>query len=212
MAAKTKTKPSKTSKLPIKRRTQVERSATTRRHLLDAAIECLSKFGYLQSTVEVVAERAGVSRGAVQHHFGSRDELLLAVVEDLGDALAVAEEISPALPVSERLAVAIDRDWDVFRSSQFIAVIQIWLAVRGNKELFASISKTVGNLEKALDRRWQSLFAETRISPKKISTIRHLVLSTLRGLALRNIFRQEQSAWTEEIALLKTLIAETLDP
>lgn len=195
---------------PERRRTQAERSASTRRCLLDAAAECLSEFGYVEATIEVVAERAGVSRGAVQHHFGSRDELLLAVVEDLGDALSRAEEISSDLSVSERLSIAIDRDWEIFRSSQFIAVIHVWLAVRGNTKLFALTSKTVGNLEKMLDKRWQVLFAETGTSPKKISTIRHIVLSTLRGLALRNISRKAHSNWTEEIAMLKEMVASKL--
>ncbi|MFC8454028.1 TetR family transcriptional regulator, partial [Kitasatospora sp. NPDC057223] len=42
---------------------QQDRSRATRRRLLEAAVECLAEVGWNGSTVSVVAERAGVSRG-----------------------------------------------------------------------------------------------------------------------------------------------------
>lgn len=67
------------------------RSRVTRRHLLEAAVSCLAEHGWAGSTVSVVAERAGVSRGAAQHHFPTREDLFTAAVE------YVAEERSTAL-------------------------------------------------------------------------------------------------------------------
>lgn len=54
------------------RRTQAERSAATRRLLLDATVDCLVEFGYTGTTTAAVAARAGLSRGAQLHHFGTR--------------------------------------------------------------------------------------------------------------------------------------------
>lgn len=52
---------------------QQDRSRATRRRLLEAAVECLAELGWNGSTVTVVAERAGVTRGAAQHHFPTRE-------------------------------------------------------------------------------------------------------------------------------------------
>src|SRR5690242_21663354 len=63
------------------REPQQDRSRATRARLLEAAITCLSELGYHASTVAVVAERAGVSRGAAQHHFPTREALFMAALE-----------------------------------------------------------------------------------------------------------------------------------
>jgi AcrR family transcriptional regulator len=51
------------------REPQQDRSRVTRKRLLEATVRCLAELGWSGTTVLVVAERAGVSRGAAQHHF-----------------------------------------------------------------------------------------------------------------------------------------------
>src|SRR5262245_58479594 len=65
------------------RRTNEERSAETRGRLIDATIDLLYSSGYAATTTISVAKRAGVSRGAMMHHFRSRAELLLTVAEHI---------------------------------------------------------------------------------------------------------------------------------
>ena len=65
------------------RRTNQERSATTRAAVLDATIEQLAECGYGRTTTVEVAGRAGVSRGALVHHFSTRADLVLAALEYL---------------------------------------------------------------------------------------------------------------------------------
>lgn len=195
---------------PPKRRTQAERSAATQGELLAAAITCLSRDGYVQTTVELVAKMAGVSRGAVQHHFGSRDQLLLAVVEDLGRQLSNAEVISQEIPVELQVEGAIEGDWRVLQSKQFIAVTQIWLSLRENEDLFRLVRQTVADLEHSLDERWKTLFSKLDAPPERVTAVRHVVLSTLRGLALRNILRGQRSQCKDEIDMLKEMSLRAL--
>jgi AcrR family transcriptional regulator len=65
------------------RRTQAERSATTRRALLDAARDLFAERGFANTGRDDIAERAGVTRGALYHHYGSKERLFRAVVEEL---------------------------------------------------------------------------------------------------------------------------------
>lgn len=69
--------------MPVQTRRQEERSAATRAALLDATVACLVELGYTGTTSAAVAERAGLSRGAQLHHFGTRDQLVVAAVEHL---------------------------------------------------------------------------------------------------------------------------------
>jgi len=65
------------------RRTQASRSAATRAALLDAARRLFAADGYAGAGREEIVELAGVTRGALQHHFGRKQDLFLAVVEEL---------------------------------------------------------------------------------------------------------------------------------
>ncbi|HZQ26202.1 MAG TPA: helix-turn-helix domain-containing protein [Acidimicrobiales bacterium] len=65
------------------RRTQAERSALTRAALLGAARSLFAERGYSGAGREEIAERAGMTRGALYHHFAGKQELFVAVVEEL---------------------------------------------------------------------------------------------------------------------------------
>src|SRR5207244_11623635 len=57
------------------------RPRVPRARLPESAITCLADLGWSASTVAVVAEHAGVSRGAAQHHFPTREALFTAALE-----------------------------------------------------------------------------------------------------------------------------------
>ena len=77
------------------RRTQQERRATTRAALLAAARELFSERGFAGTGREDIAERAGVTRGALYHHFDSKTAAFVAVVDEL-EAELVARVVAAA--------------------------------------------------------------------------------------------------------------------
>jgi AcrR family transcriptional regulator len=68
---------------PRDRETQAARSARTRAALLAAARVLFAEKGYARTGREEIAERAGVTRGALYHHFASKQEVAAAVVDEL---------------------------------------------------------------------------------------------------------------------------------
>ena len=73
--------------MPAVRRTEEERREATIRKLLDAATEALIEVGYAGASVQEVCARAEVSSGGLFRHFASREELMVAVAEDVGHQL-----------------------------------------------------------------------------------------------------------------------------
>src|SRR5688572_16345863 len=91
---------------------QQERSRLTQQRLLTATIECLVEFGWSGASTTLIAERAGVSRGAQLHHYPTRAALVLAAVEHLCErrALEIRAEAASldGAPSGERLGRVVD--------------------------------------------------------------------------------------------------------
>lgn len=163
-----------------RRRTQAQRSATTRAALLDAALAVLIEEGYAQVTTARVAERAGVTRGAHLHHFGTRQALIAAAVDELTTRrerelrAAIA-----ALPVAGRgrIEAGLDLLLAGYASPLFQAALGLWVAARTDLELREHLLA----VERRFDRGTAEL-AESILGPDR--TKLELVLATVRGLSL----------------------------
>jgi AcrR family transcriptional regulator len=70
-------------------RTKGEQRAATTRRLIEVAREFFAKNGYAQTATEEIVRTAGVTRGALYHHFGSKEGLFVAVLDDVQRAVAV---------------------------------------------------------------------------------------------------------------------------
>lgn len=83
-------------------RRQAERSDTTRKAIIDAATALFAEHGYERSGIEQIAERAGVSKGALYHHYRDKAEVLAAVYEQLEHEL-VERLLTAAPPGSDAI-------------------------------------------------------------------------------------------------------------
>ena len=91
------------------RRTQPERRAQTRARLLKAAGAIFAKRGYHDATLDEIAQRAGVSKGALYYNFASKEDLFLTLLsERLGERLE--ETGGPGPETAERFVAALERD------------------------------------------------------------------------------------------------------
>src|SRR6202045_5313174 len=97
------------------RLTQDEKTAETRRRLLDAAIGCLIDRGYANTTTSEIAERAGLSRGAQLYHFPRKEELLTSAVDHLFHLMfsEMKEKVGRLSNENDRRATAIDLLWEI---------------------------------------------------------------------------------------------------
>lgn len=119
------------------REPQQDRSRVTRQRLLEATIDCLAENGWAATTVGVVAARAGVSRGATQHHFPTREDLITAALEYMFDArMQSAREEAVEFPVGEGRTVAVvERLVEYYTGNLFKAALQVWTAAASDPAL-----------------------------------------------------------------------------
>jgi AcrR family transcriptional regulator len=167
------------------RRSQAERSATTRQALLDATIACLSEDGYANTTTSRVAERAGVSRGAHLHHFQTRQALVAAAMEHLaerrGEQLLRAADALPA--GRERIAKSLDLLWSSYAGPLYQAALDLWTAARTDPELREQLAPVERDLDRQTLRLSRTLFGELA-ECEGFDRMIELAHATMRGLAL----------------------------
>jgi AcrR family transcriptional regulator len=132
-----------TSSTPAARRTQEQRSAQTRARLLDATIDCLVQYGYNGTTTPRVAEMAGVTRGAQVHHFGSKNDLVIAALQHLAAkrAAATVANVGDLAASEDPVGKLLDLLWDVHEGPLFIASVELWVVGRTDPALGREVAK-----------------------------------------------------------------------
>ena len=170
---------------PRARRTQAERTAATRALLLDAALDCLSELGYAATTTTVVAERAGVSRGAQLHHFPTRAALVAAAVQHLYARLTEEYQRAFARTAAkgDRMRDAIDLLWSMFLKPRYAAVLELFTAARTDRELLREIAPIAERHEANVFRLARDYFPAAAASPHFDAAL-SLVLDAMQGMAV----------------------------
>lgn len=123
--------------LPRARRTQSERVEAMQSRILDAAVGCLVESGYAGLTTNDVVRRAGISRGALAHHYPTKADLVVATTTHLlASREADAREQLAAL-TGRRLDVdrALDIFWSMFEGPSFVALLELGVAARTDPDL-----------------------------------------------------------------------------
>ena len=194
------------------RRSHAERTAETRARIVAAVLESIADVGYPRTTASEITRRAGVTWGAVQHHFGGKDGMLVAVVEDSFDRFAARLS---GIPVDEasldkRASLFIDRAWEHFASPEYRSTFEILLNHLGREEV-ARASDWQARMFRAWDAIWMRLFADAPIRPRRHRVLEHYVISTLSGLASTLVLEGGEAVLRpEELELLKQVLVREL--
>jgi AcrR family transcriptional regulator len=176
------------------RQPQQERSRVTRQALLDAAIASLAELGWNGTTVAVVAERAGVSRGAAQHHFPTREALFTAAVDELMTAwIADIRRQRDELPTgADRVGAVVERIVDVYTGPLFRAALQLWVAAAAD----AHLRQQVAPFEQRIGREAHRVVVELLDADENRPGVREMIQATLdlaRGLGLATLLSDDSA-------------------
>jgi len=189
------------------RRTQAERSASTRMRLLDATLECLCDLGYARTTTPEIARRAGLSRGAQLHHFPTKAELVTSAVEHLFERRHQEFRAAFArVPVgADRYAAAIDILWSMVSGPTFDAYLELAVAARSDPELRVAVRTLTQRLRTVVDETFRDLFPATEPDHPFFAIAPRFTFALLDGLALERASGIDESQLVQVIDALKKL-------
>lgn len=173
---------------------QQDRSRATRQRLLEAAVESLAEVGYAATTVSVVATRAGVSRGAAQHHFPTRADLFAAAVEymtevRLAEIRAQAERLPSGLGRTEAIVGMLA---DVYTGPLFRAALHLWVAASTEEALRKQIVRLEAHVGRQAHRALLEVLEVSERTPGVRETVQG-VLDMARGLGLADLLTDDSA-------------------
>ena len=195
------------------RQPQQERSRATQQRLLDATVECLVERGWSGATTTVIAERAGVSRGAQLHHYPTRAALVLAAITHLADRRAAELRVEAGNLTAdrgERLDRVVDMLAALFTGPLFVAALELWVAARTDPELRSALVP----LEDRVGREMHGLTVELLGADEAKPGVREAVQATLdllRGLGVANLLHDDSRRRAQLLAAWKRQLKTILE-
>lgn len=201
--------------LPVRRvrRSQHERRTTARAKLLSAAIELIVERGFTNTTMADIAALAGMTRGAIQHHFSGRDELVLAILHELERQIVEIFERTVPQPrhnVAERVSRLIDALGTLARSDAYLAVVDVWMATRAEINLREGIRASMARSFQAYVALWQRSL-DGMVPAALVSDCRRIVITTMRGVVISRIFVADTTSVLAVIRTTKKLVLAYLE-
>jgi AcrR family transcriptional regulator len=195
---------------PRTRRSQEQRSAETRERLIVAAIDCIERVGYVEATTTLIAQQANVSRGALQHHFATKGDLIVAVIDRVSEELNLRFDVASlaAAPLEARVAAIVDRYWDVFTGPSFRAVLGISLSIAGEPVLASRLSDSLDEARESYGVVWHELFRDAGLSAAELSAIRRVVMSAARGFGVLKMLQPLGDHDADRTTLYKIALRE----
>jgi AcrR family transcriptional regulator len=155
----------------------------TRRKVLDATVQSILANGYYQTSSNQVARAAGVTWGTLQHQFGTREALMLEVLNDEWERMQV--EITTARAggdtLEERLEAMMTILADYYGSRTYLALLEILLDLTQDPNMSAETRKAALAHGRSLSRAWQPLFAQTLGDAAEDEEIVRYAFKALRG-------------------------------
>jgi AcrR family transcriptional regulator len=185
-----------------------DRSRATRRRLLETAVRCLAEHGWEVSTVGFIAAEAGLSRGAVQHHFRTREALVLAALEHIfEERVALLDALpDPGDSGPDRVHAVVTGLVDAVGGELFRAALQVWTVAAADPELRSAVVPLERRFARGVHRRAVRLLRVDDTDP----AMRGLIQATLdlaRGLALADVLTDDSRrragvvrAWSDQLA------------
>jgi AcrR family transcriptional regulator len=165
---------------------QAQKSASTRLQIVEAALRCFVELGYSGTTTTVIASKAGLSRGAMLHHFPSKIDIVRAAVEHLhAKRLKAFRKSIDRLPRDEsRPRRALEAYWEHVKHPMYVAFLELWVAARTDPELAAILAPAQDSFEREWYRTAVDLFPEWKDSGENFDLALDLVHYVMDGMAV----------------------------
>lgn len=188
---------------PPVRRTQEQRSADTRRALVDAAVRAIYRLGYGGATTAAIAEEAGISRGSIIFHYSTRAELMAEVLRAVYEQeRAEYDRLEREANLGAHARDWIEMCWRVLGRPSGVAFLEIQMAARSDPEL----AERVASVSSSLERDGQAtMMARFGGDPEHTLAMIRLVVWAVRGFSIAKMIVPEPDEMNRSVELFKQM-------
>jgi AcrR family transcriptional regulator len=214
-AARKPTSPAQRRNVPTphrqapRHRTQAERSAATKLRILEAAAAEISTHGYARLRTAVVAYSAGVSRGAMLHHFPTKNALVVATLEHVFEqATLLSRARADAIqPNADLIAAVIEDAREFFFNAHFRVALDVVLSTATDADLRDFVLLLSQRARRPVEAAWAQALAARGVSAEIAGDLVALSMGLVRGMAIRSLWENDE-AWFERLFGLWRRMAE----
>lgn len=189
---------------------QAQKSASTRTQILEAAITCFTKLGYSRATTTRIAETAGLSRGAMLHHFPSKQDIVEAAVHYLHDKRlrAFKKAVQRIPPDIDRINMAVEAYWKQVTHPMFAAFHELTVAARTDPELDAILRPAQQAFDHEFYETARELFPEWQSDPEAFELALDLTQYLLEGIAVSLLLHEPDQRTDRVLKFLERQLRE----
>ena len=189
---------------------QALKARRTRENLINATISLIKEGGFAAASSGRIAQRAHITWGAAQHHFGTKEEILDAILV-LAYETFIATMSAPSLrggSLEERVGKFIDRMWTHYQTDLYLVALEILLATRADRRHPSRAWEARHGL--AHIKIIREIFFDSRLGEAKIKEILTFIHCCLTGLSIEGAFESDVKGVARHLQRLKTDLLLTL--
>ncbi|MEO3387914.1 helix-turn-helix domain-containing protein [Mesorhizobium sp. CAU 1741] len=193
-----------------------QQAVVARERIVHAVVECLDQHGYAETSINRIQERAGISRGALTHHFPSKEELMVVTAERLLKPTLVPLRKGPrpmATPEERKATIEADIVWMWERlvdTREGRALLEILVASRTDLALKGRISETFSRWNHTISDSLVVNYLGLGVAEDELREIWTMCRVFLRGLNTQNQFEADEQARRALVRSFARMIAARL--
>ncbi|MGR3794218.1 TetR/AcrR family transcriptional regulator [Vannielia sp. SX4] len=189
------------------------RSIATRRKLIDATLDAILDKGYNSASTNDFAQRAGVSRGAMLHHFPSRSSIIVTAMEELlREATAEIREVASQVHKGEvSLGDFVEFLWQMFSGRVFYLSLEFINEARTDPELRAGMIPVVKDFHAALDSIWEAFELRAPGDREPTLVALNMTVCLVRGMGVQTVLKDDPAYFRTMVETWKTILPKLLD-
>ena len=182
---------------------QALKTRLAREKILNAVISLINEGGFGAASSSEIARRAGFTWGAVQHHFGSKEDILAAILDQshqrFTELMTVDDSVSGAL--NKRVDQFVERMWQHYQSDLYVATLEILLALRKHPPRASDDQlKQQSSSHAHTMREW---FGDSSLSEAELLETLIYTHTFLTGLMIEQVFEGQIKNERQHLARIK---------
>ncbi len=191
----------------------VERSTKMRERILNATLDCIHENGFQKASTTEIVKRAGVSRGAMLHHYPVKEILIASAFEKLlDDEIRDLREVAGAYAKKQKtIDDFVEHLWSRFSGRLFMITLDFLSSGRTDEKLRDVIIPVSLNFHQSLNEIWLQFFKYDSISPERVQVHLNTTLCLMRGMGTQTVIRKDDAYFREIIENWKLILHGVLD-